>query len=414
MDDIRLILYLVPMDLPTFLQKYRFTPEQFESAGLDWDQLLAIADDYRRQLPDLETIARYVVDIILKNKVVHSINYRLKDPEHLMSKIVRKRLENPDAPIDIGNYQDRITDLIGIRALHLFKEDWIRIHRYLQENWELAEQPVAYVREGDSERILEFYRENQCGVEFHAFGYRSVHYLLATSPNRRRFVIEMQVRTLFEEAWGEIDHTVRYPYNLDNDVLARLSSILNSISGNADEIGSYMLYMKGRQEKMEAEYQATLQEKNRLIARLREQLAALSLDERQTEAINAINADLDTLRESVDRSDAGPDPDSDSFPWLSSFLESGIFKGIQGQLNSFMQSEYFTPIEVDQKDLETLARTRSELLKLIQDPEKLKQLLESAPGQGQLQGLPMLPGLPGLPLMAALRDKGPEKGADGS
>ncbi len=386
------------MDLQSFLHSYRFSREQFDGSGLDWDQLQSIAEDYTRQLPDLEAIARYVVDIILKNKIVHSINYRLKDPEHLLSKIVRKRLANPEILIDVNNYQDRITDLIGIRALHLFKEDWIRIHRYLQDNWELAERPVAYVREGDSERILDFYRENQCEVEFHAFGYRSVHYSLATSPNRRRFVIEMQVRTLFEEAWGEIDHTVRYPYNLDNDVLARLSSILNSISGNADEIGSYMLYMKGRQEKLEAEYRETLQEKNRLIARLREQLAALSLDSLQ---MDAINANLDTLRESVDPSEALPEPDSNSFPWLSSFLESGIFKGIQGQLNRFMQSEYFAPIEVNDKDLETLARTRSELLKLIQDPVKLKALLESQAGQNELAGLPMLPG---LPLMAALRE----------
>ncbi|MFH2115266.1 MAG: hypothetical protein ABIJ86_12255 [Spirochaetota bacterium] len=393
------------MDFNTFLQTYRFTPEQFERSGLDWDQLLAIAEDYKRQLPDLEAIARYVVDIILKSKIVHSINYRLKDPDNLMSKIVRKRLENPESPIGLDNYQERITDLIGIRALHLFKEDWIRIHRYLSANWELAEQPVAYVREGDSERILEFYRENQCGVEFHAFGYRSVHYTLATSPNRRRFVIEMQVRTLFEEAWGEIDHTVRYPYNLDNDVLARLSSILNSISGNADEIGSYMLYMKGRQEKVEAEYQETLQEKNRLIARLRKQLAALALDDQQKDAINAINADLDTLREAVDRNDPGPGPDSDSFPWLSSFLESGIFKGIQGQLNRFMQSGYFQPIQVDEKDLETLARTRSELLNLIQDPEKLRKLLDSSSGQNQL---------PGLQLMAALKEQGRSDRTDGS
>ena len=135
MDVPASVLYLLRMDLPTFLRKFRFTPEQFERSGLEWNQLQAIADDYRRQLPDLEALARYVVDIILKNKIVHSINYRLKDPEHLMSKIVRKRLENPDAPIDMDNYQDRITDLIGIRALHLFKEDWIRIHRYLQDNW---------------------------------------------------------------------------------------------------------------------------------------------------------------------------------------------------------------------------------------------------------------------------------------
>ncbi len=221
-------LYLLEMDFNTFLQTFRFTPEQFRQSGLNWDELTAISEDYKRQLPDLETIARHPVDIILKNKIVHAINYRLKDPDHLISKIVRKRLENPEISITLDNYQERITDLIGIRALHLFKEDWIRIHRYLTAHWELAEQPVAYVREGDSERILDFYRENQCGVEFHAFGYRSVHYTLSTSPNRRRFVIEMQVRTLFEEAWGEIDHTVRYPYSLDNDVLARLASMRNS------------------------------------------------------------------------------------------------------------------------------------------------------------------------------------------
>ena len=106
MDVGFLVLYLLGMDLPEFLREYRFSQEQFECSGLDWDQLLAIAEDYKRQLPDLEAIARYVVDIILKNKIVHSINYRLKDPEHLMSKIVRKRLENPETPINLDNYQE--------------------------------------------------------------------------------------------------------------------------------------------------------------------------------------------------------------------------------------------------------------------------------------------------------------------
>ncbi len=71
-----------------------------------------------------------------------------------------------------------------------------------------------------------------------------------------------------------------------------------------------------------------------------------------------------------------------------------------------MQSEYFAPIEVGEKDLETLARTRSEMLKLIQDPEKLRKLLESTAGQNQLSGLPMLPG---LPLMAAMREQAQEQ-----
>jgi len=376
------------MDFQTFLDTFRFSEEQFQKSGIAWDELLAIADDYGRLVPELETVGRYVVDIILKNKIVHSINYRLKDPDHLLSKIVRKRLESPKNDIGLDNYKDRITDLIGIRALHLFKEDWIQIHRYITSNWELAEKPMAYVREGDSERILDFYRENECRVEFHKFGYRSVHYSLATSPNKRKFMIEMQVRTLFEEAWGEIDHRVRYPYNLDNDVLVRLSSILNSISGNADELGSYMLYMKSRQEKIEAEYQKTIREKNRLIAGLRMQIEALSIDSGQREAINA---GLETLRGTGDRKGEDRIPDSGTFPWLSSFMESGIFKGIQGQLNKFMHSEYFSPIVVDEQDMQTLVQTQAELFKAIRDPEKLRQLLSGQVGPDGALGLPAYP-----------------------
>ncbi len=369
------------MDLQNFLETFRFSDEQFEKAGISWNELLAIADDYGRSLPDLETVGRYVVDIILKNKIVHSINYRLKDPDHLLAKIVRKRLESPANDIGIDNYKDRITDLIGIRALHLFKEDWIKIHRYITSHWEMAEKPTAYVREGDSDRILDFYRENECKIEFHKFGYRSVHYSLVTSPNKQKFIIEMQVRTLFEEAWGEIDHTVRYPYNLDNDVLARLSSILNSISGNADELGSYMLYMKSRQERMETEYRKTIQEKNRIIEGLRLQVKELSIDAVQMEAINA---GLDYLGQAKDRNEEPSIPDKETFPWLANFLESGIFKGIQGQLNKFMHSEYFQPIEVDEKDLETLARTQAELLEAMRDPEKFQKLLAGAPQKPEL------------------------------
>ena len=51
-------LYLLEMDFNTFLQTFRFTPEQFRQSGLNWDELTAISEDYKRQLPDLETIAR--------------------------------------------------------------------------------------------------------------------------------------------------------------------------------------------------------------------------------------------------------------------------------------------------------------------------------------------------------------------
>jgi len=253
------------MNLKTFLIKYRISEEKYKTSGLEWDELLAIGDDYESLLPRLESVGRYVVDVILKDKIVHSINYRIKEKEHLLSKIIRKMSDEPSLGITIDNYRNIITDLIGIRALHLFKEDWISIHKYLLNKWEMAETPTAYVRSGDSERIIQFYKDNDCQVEQHKFGYRSAHYLLQSSPNREMFVVELQVRTLFEEAWGEIDHKVRYPYHLDNELLVRLSSILNRLSGDADEMASYMLYLKSRQEKTEQEHQETLRSKNKVI-----------------------------------------------------------------------------------------------------------------------------------------------------
>lgn len=55
---------------------------------------------------------------------VHSVRYRIKKLERVIEKIIRKRIEDPDRIIDLSNYTKVITDLIGIRALHLFKDNW--------------------------------------------------------------------------------------------------------------------------------------------------------------------------------------------------------------------------------------------------------------------------------------------------
>ena len=58
--------------------------------------------------------------------------------------------------------------------------------------------------------------------------YTSIHYVIKPRENSP-VSCEIQVRTLFEEIWGEIDHLVNYPEPTDNvacreqiGVLARL------------------------------------------------------------------------------------------------------------------------------------------------------------------------------------------------
>lgn len=48
----------------------------------------------------------------------------------------------------------------------------------------------------------------------------------------------MQVRTIFEEGWSEIDHQLRYPYDLDNSLLQDQLLVLNRVAGSADEMAN--------------------------------------------------------------------------------------------------------------------------------------------------------------------------------
>ncbi|MBB6481251.1 RelA/SpoT domain-containing protein [Spirochaeta isovalerica] len=351
-----------------FYSRYDLSDKSLEEAGIKWTELTSIAKDYDSLHDTLDAVGRFVVDQMISSPVIHSINYRLKETDHLLEKIVRKRTENSRRVITKDNYRTEIKDLIGIRALHLFKEDWLNIHKYICDNWDLAEEPVAFVRYGDNDRILNFYKRNNCQIREHKFGYRSVHYTLKTRPKNEDYLVEVQVRTLFEEAWGEIDHRVRYPYEMNNELLVRLSSILNRLAGDADELGSYMRFFKKKEKKRIAEHKRQLEEKNKLIDKLYKQIESLEIGNQEKEKINRNIADLMREDDSVE--------EEYDFPWLDSFLDSDLFKGIQGRIADYMKSEDFKPLEISEEDLRLLQKTQKELMSLMgPSPEKVEALL---------------------------------------
>ena len=53
-----------------------------------------------------------------------------------------------------------------------------------------------------------------------------------------------------EEGWSEIDHDIVYPYFQDDEMLKDFSTLLNRLSGMADEMSSYFRRMKGVKEEM--------------------------------------------------------------------------------------------------------------------------------------------------------------------
>lgn len=142
---------------------------------------------------------------------VHSIKSRLKDVEHLRKKILRK-WDDHSTPFNEGNLFKRITDLAGVRVLHLYQNQFKTIHEAIQKKieskeWVLGETPVANSWDPEAG---DYFRSLGLKVSIRDTYYTSVHYLIKP-PTSSSIVCELQVRTLFEEIWGEIDHSINYP-----------------------------------------------------------------------------------------------------------------------------------------------------------------------------------------------------------
>lgn len=219
-----------------FCTEFNISGEKFRNSQMTWGELEQIAEDYERKRNEHQNTVKQHAEVLQKCLGVHSLNYRVKDTRHLIEKIIRKNpqyLANGNT-LSLSNYEQEITDLMGIRILLLFKEDWLDVHKELMKNYHdaLLEPPFAYVREGDDTRLY----EGRITVKKEK-PYRSVHYLIQSGNG---LAIEVQVRTLYEEAWSEIDHKLRYPYNLTNEMLAGYINIMNRLTGMGDEMGTFI------------------------------------------------------------------------------------------------------------------------------------------------------------------------------
>ena len=238
----------------------------FATAGIAWEDLEYIYADYfnrkykiyQQILSDFEK--EYLGNI--SDKGIHSYRTRIKDAEHLIVKIIRKRHENYKKyrNLDKHNYEKFLTDLIGIRCFILFKTDWAIFHQYILgkiennpqyyiddclkdfdnniEHCYMAEKPKVHIRTGDSREIYEKLLEPDA-IKSQKI-YRSVHYII----KYHGVYIEIQVRTLFEEGWGEIDHNMVYPYYQDDTIFLQYTKLLNRLAGLADEMGSFFCEVK--------------------------------------------------------------------------------------------------------------------------------------------------------------------------
>nr|WP_279230463.1 hypothetical protein [Clostridium thermarum] len=80
------------------------------------------------------------------------------------------------------------------------------------------------------------------------------NYVIKSHPTNETIFAEIQVRTIFEEAWSELDHDVRYPYDIDNELLRSYLIMFNRLAGTADEMGSFIKHLADNLREQEHNY----------------------------------------------------------------------------------------------------------------------------------------------------------------
>ena len=185
----------------------------------------AILISFLNEKERYKKLAEYIVHLIRDDpsspkESLHTIIYRIKDEFRIIEKIDKqnKELEAGVPPITEKNYQTRVGDLLGFRIICLRLSDIGKIEAYL--GFLSEEKILRFVKGPDQKRsfILPIDPGEPVadGMDLSYSGYSSIHYQVKLGQNSdapsglKDLQFEFQLRTILEEAWGEIDHKYRY------------------------------------------------------------------------------------------------------------------------------------------------------------------------------------------------------------
>lgn len=169
---------------------------------------------------------------------IYTLKSRIKDPNHLNEKIKRKEKEGKI--INEKNLYSQITDLVGLRVIILYPQYFKKIHDFIISKiqayeWELYEDPILYVWDEDTKKKF----ESEMGfknIQYKQTLYTSVHYVVKIKNELSSPYCEIQVRTLLEEVFGEIDHDINYPVPSKDDVMVSQLQTLSKMVAAASKL----------------------------------------------------------------------------------------------------------------------------------------------------------------------------------
>lgn len=201
----------------------------------------AIIEEYDAKLKLYKTftdkVRQLLEELIESEKISYNaITCRVKDKESFIKKIELKQ----------GKYNTLkdITDIAGIRIITFYSDDVDKVANLIEKEFEVDKDNTIDKRKAmDPDR----------------FGYCSVHYIVGISVNRlklreykmyKELKCEIQIRTVLQHAWAEIEHDIGYKsaITVPQDIrrnFSRLAGLLEIADKEFWEIREYLnKYMK--------------------------------------------------------------------------------------------------------------------------------------------------------------------------
>src|SRR6266851_3991622 len=176
----------------------------------------------------IEHILRSALDELKEELAIHDVSGRVKALESCVQKYNEKYRQKNEAGSSAKKISELITDLIGVRIVCLYEDDIERISEKVQQTFEVI---------GKTDKI------EAMNLNVDRFGYKALHYDLHLGAPRRAlgeyrrftaFNVELQIRTIFQDAWSVIDHQLKYKQNLHAS-LARRINVFAALCELADQ-----------------------------------------------------------------------------------------------------------------------------------------------------------------------------------
>lgn len=186
------------------------------------DELLLQYDEQKHVYDDLSDKLRPLIEQMLENFEFHSIESRVKTRKSLSDKIQNKE--------KYAKLSD-VTDVCGVRIITIFNDDVDRVASVIEKEFKIDD-----LNSIDKRKSLEPER----------FGYLSLHYVASFTTQRtdlleyKRFLglkFEIQIRSVLQHAWAEIEHDIGYKISgkLPNLIRRRFSRLAGLLEIADDE-----------------------------------------------------------------------------------------------------------------------------------------------------------------------------------